>query len=49
MNTSSTPTTPHSENNVNKVSLNGKQTDEWLEACSEDLESNQMDELWFAE
>lgn len=49
MNTSNTPTIPHSENDVNRVNLNSKETNEWLDACSEDLEANQMDELWFVE
>ena len=41
-----TTPTACNEDNVNRLNLNSNEKTDWIDACSEVLEFNEMDELW---
>lgn len=39
-------TAPYDEGDINHTILNNNKNEDWLDACSEELDKNEMDELW---
>lgn len=46
MTISDAPTTLYNESDINRTNLNNNKNEDWLDACSEELDKNEMDELW---